>query len=651
MKIADMHILVLEDDDFQRRMVANMCRSLGPASVSEAADGKQALQIIGDEAADPVNVVLCDLQMPGMDGMEFLRHLSEERSEVGIVITSALDGNLLASVGRMAKVYGIRLLGIVEKPIVLAHLKELLASYESEERKWQKPPTDAKNFTLDEILQGIDANQFQPFFQPKVDLKSGRLIGAEALARWLHPQHGVIDPYAFIPLLEQSGKIDDLTFQMLEKSASACRSFHDKGQILAISVNLSLSSLADPTLADKVTHVVRSAGIEPQYIVLEITESAAMTDVAYALENLARLRMNGFALSIDDYGTGYSSLQQLTRIAFNELKIDQSFVQDFTANEALRIVVESSVDMAHKLKIKSTAEGVETQNEWDTLRSVGCDTAQGYFISKPLDITAFYEFMASYSYKSPAISPRPATALSKTNILVVDDNNFERKIIVRVLHDLGFAHIADTNGGAAALKLLESNTYDLIINDVCMPEISGLMLIQLIRSGKTHAKPDTRVMVVTSFSQAEILGAALALDINGFLVKPIIPAVLDEKIAQALSERLHLHPPLAYEAVKTVFKSLPSPDHRPPSRSPGMVAISRGEPKAHDGDVGPGVRRVAIQKLLPGMVLKDNLHLENEILLLSPGHVFTVSSINRLNDLKGLLKEGSVLVQEAPMAG
>jgi len=177
------------------------------------------------------------------------------------------------------------------------------------------------------------------------------------------------------------------------------------------------------------------------------------------------------------------------------------------------------------------------------------------------------------------------------------------------------------------------------------------MLIQLIRSGKTHAKPDTRVMVVTSFSQAEILGAALALDINGFLVKPIVPAVLDEKIVQALSERLHLHPPLAYEAVKTVFKSLPGPDHRPPGRSPGMVAISRGEPQAHDGDVGPGVRRVAIQKLHPGMVLKDNLHLENEILLLSPGHVFTVSSINRLNDLKGLLKEGSVLVQEAPMAG
>ncbi|WP_297463451.1 EAL domain-containing protein, partial [Ferrovum sp.] len=131
---------------------------------------------------------------------------------------------------------------------------------------------------------------------------------------------------------------------------------------------------------------------DTRYIVLEITESAAMTDAAHALENLARLCMKGFILSIDDYGTGYSSMQQLTRIPFGELKIDQSFVKDFSANQTLRIAVESSIDMAHKLKIKCVAEGVETQQDWDMLKNMGCDTAQGYFIAKPMDLAAFIEF-------------------------------------------------------------------------------------------------------------------------------------------------------------------------------------------------------------------------------------------------------------------
>jgi len=392
----NLHILVLEDDDFQRRMVANMCRSLVPSSISEATDGNHALQIISDSDVKPVNIVLCDLQMPGMDGMEFLRHLSNQHSDIGIVITSALDGNLLTSVGRMAKIYGIRLLGIVEKPIVLERLKELITSYESEEKKKWQQPFDAKEFSLDEILQGIDSDQFRPFFQPKVELKTGRLIGAEALARWIHPEHGVVSPCSFIPVLEQSGNIDDLTFRMIEHSASACRLTHEKGHKLVFAINLSLVSLTDEALADRIIQLIQNAGVDPHYIVLEITESAAMTHTARALENLARLCMHGFTLSIDDYGTGYSSMQQLTRIPFGELKIDQSFVKDFSENKSIRIIVESSIEMAHKLRIKSVAEGIEKQQDWEILKALGCDIGQGYFIAKPMEIQKFHDFIDNY---------------------------------------------------------------------------------------------------------------------------------------------------------------------------------------------------------------------------------------------------------------
>jgi len=395
MKPSELNILVVEDDDFQRRMVVNMLRSLGVISLCEADDGQQALRMIREAGGLPVDIAVCDLDMPAMDGLEFLRHLSQESRGIAIILTSALGGKLLASAGRMTRMYGISLLGVIEKPLMLGQLKHLLARYEHAGNKWQ-PPVAAADFTLEEILQGIHANQFEPFFQPKVDLKTGQLAGAEALARWIHPQHGVIGPDAFIPLLEQCGHIDGLTFLMLEKSAAVCRSLQDRGRIYTISVNLSLASLDDTALADRITQVVRDAGLDPQYLILEITETAAMTDVPHALENLARLCIRGFTLSIDDYGTGYSSMQQLTRIPFGELKIDQSFVKDFADNEALRIVVESCIDMAHKLQVKSIAEGVETQQDWDMLKSMGCDTAQGYFIARPMDLDSFIEFCARY---------------------------------------------------------------------------------------------------------------------------------------------------------------------------------------------------------------------------------------------------------------
>jgi EAL domain-containing protein (putative c-di-GMP-specific phosphodiesterase class I) len=330
--INELNLCVMEDDDFQRQMLIKMLHSLGVTSIREGCDGRQMLEIIRSKDAKP-DVVLCDLNMPGMDGLEFLRHLGEEQHSIAVIIMSALDSKLLALAGKIARMHGIQLLGAIKKPIMLGQLKTLLEKFEYLEKKLNPPAAAEISFTLEEILEGVRAKQFEPFFQAKVDLKSSLLVGAEALARWIHPVHGVVSPNDFIPLLELSGNIDELTFQMLEKSAAACRSFHDKGHPIFVSVNLSLASLSNQNLAEKVTLIVKNSGLDNKYIVLEITESAAMTDVAQAMENLTRLSMNGFLLSIDDYGTGYSSMQQLTRIPFNELKIDQSFMMDIAENE------------------------------------------------------------------------------------------------------------------------------------------------------------------------------------------------------------------------------------------------------------------------------------------------------------------------------
>lgn len=388
----ELTFLVIEDDDFQREVIIDILSRLGAKKVTEARSGTEALAILNSLSSSSIDIILCDLNMPEMDGMEFLRHIGTSHSSIATIIMSALDGALIESVRKMANAYGTSLLGAIEKPITPAQLETLFSIYKSRELKQRKEPNQESLFTLGEVLEGLTNGEFTPFFQPKIKLDTGKLIGAEALARWIHPQRGIIGPYAFIDLLEKSSNIDILTFTMLEESAKACNVMHTKGYKISMSVNLSLTSLADIKLADKITRIILESGVDPKYIILEITETAAMTEMAPALENLARLRMKGFGLSIDDYGTGYSSMQQISRIAFTELKIDQSFVREMTTSNISKVLINSSIEMATKLQMKCTAEGIETKNDWEQLKNMNCDLGQGYFIAKPMKFDDFVKF-------------------------------------------------------------------------------------------------------------------------------------------------------------------------------------------------------------------------------------------------------------------
>ena len=384
--------LIVEDDDFQRLALAQMMLALGAQEVLEAEDGKQALAILLGRAR--VDLVVCDLDMPGMDGIEFMRHLGQARSSAAVIINSAKGQSLLDSVAKMALGYGVRFLGVIAKPITRDKIGHLLARYEPPKPPHDCSPVNEVEFGLDEILEGIAHKQFSPFFQPKLDFQTGRLLGAEVLARWDHPAHGLIYPKVFIKSLESNQEIDGLTMLMLEKAAIACHEWNQIGMTLEVAVNLSLVSLADTRLADHVTQIVRDNGIAPQQMILEITETAIMTEIAPALENLTRLRMRGFGLAIDDYGTGFSSLQRLGQIPFTELKIDQSFVTGCGENPSSRAIIESSITLAHRLGLKCVAEGVETQADWDALKAMQCDVAQGYLIANPMDAKLFFEYWA-----------------------------------------------------------------------------------------------------------------------------------------------------------------------------------------------------------------------------------------------------------------
>ena len=394
MKIADLHFLVAEDHDFQRKMLARMLIGLGAQHIVEVADGRAAFEVM-QVLIQPVDIIICDLDMPGMDGMEFIRLIGEAGIPVSIILSSAHERSLIASVGTMTKAYGINFLGAIEKPATAQKLEALIKLHQPLVTAEPRPARVA--FSEAEISAALAAGQFEAFFQPKVDLATASVTGAEALAYWRHPEHGLVSPYAFVPALEASGRIDELTWIMLEKSAAACRDWRRGGLEIMVSGNLSLGSLTSVGLAERITELVRAQRLEPTQMILEVTETIAMTHLARALENLARLRIKGFGLSIDDYGTGYSSMQHLMHIPFTELKIDQSFVASAIEKDSCRVFLESSLDIARKLGLKAVAEGVETRAVWDLLRVLGCDVAQGYFIARPMAAAKIPDWAAEWT--------------------------------------------------------------------------------------------------------------------------------------------------------------------------------------------------------------------------------------------------------------
>lgn len=395
-----LRFMVVDDDALVRMTTGMLLRRISAGDVLEAEGGAEAMDMLRAPETGTIDIILCDLNMPGMDGMAFLRHLGEARVAASVLLVTSHDDALVAMVGKMARAYGVRFLGGLRKPLSPEILSAMVARHLSAVSAPRRAPSaPVPSFSLAEIAAGLHARAFEPFFQPKLDISTGGIRGAEALARWRHPEKGVLSPYAFIDTLENCGDnegIMALTFLMLEQAAAASRRLHEGGYAVPVSVNLSLNLLDDPELADKLMQAVHAAGAGAESIVFEVTESAAMKDVAHSLENLARLRMHGFGLSIDDYGTGFANVQQLTRIPFGELKIDQSFVRGCGEQHDLQVIVRSSIELAHKLGMTCTAEGVETRQDWDSLRAMDCDVAQGYFIARPMDVTAFLRFCAEH---------------------------------------------------------------------------------------------------------------------------------------------------------------------------------------------------------------------------------------------------------------
>ena len=385
--IPELGFLVVEDHRFQKWHCCNVLRDLGAQRIYSAENGPGALELLGFPGTT-IDVVLADLDVPGMDGTAFLGALAEKHPGASLVLVSTPERAFRRSVEEIVRAYGVRLLGTMEKPVTRRGLDAMLA-LRGEARAAIETPAE---YSASEIADGLAAGQFETFFQPKVEMRSCALKGAEALARWHHPRNGLLAAKAFMPALEAAGLVDGLTWRVAGSAIENCRAWRDAGLDLTVAINVPVSSLEQLSFADRIVQLVTGGGLDPAHVVLEITESAAARDLGRKLETLARLREKGFGLSIDDYGTGYSSMQRLRRIAFTELKIDEAFVLAAPTDPSSRALVESSLQVAARLGIGAVGEGVETQAQWDLLAELGCPVAQGHHIAGAMEGPAFLEW-------------------------------------------------------------------------------------------------------------------------------------------------------------------------------------------------------------------------------------------------------------------
>lgn len=237
---------------------------------------------------------------------------------------------------------------------------------------------------LSDLRNAIAAHTLHLYYQPKAELNTGLVKGVEALTRWQHPQYGFIPPDQFIPLAEQSGLIEPLTRWVLETAIAQCQHWLKSGLKLSVAVNLSMLNLLNANLPAAIAGLLAKYKVPPHLLCCEITESAVMIDKEHTIQVLHRLRELGIHISIDDYGTGYASLSYLKLLPADELKIDRAFVQHMAEDYSDQAIVQSTVNLAHSLGMHVVAEGVEDQASWNLLASLGCDLAQGYYLSRPV---------------------------------------------------------------------------------------------------------------------------------------------------------------------------------------------------------------------------------------------------------------------------
>lgn len=397
-----MKILVVDDDDFTTRLLQMQLRAMGLKAngytcIELSSSGGDAIERLSAEP-DAFGLVLCDLRMPAMDGVEFVRHLAAMAFKGTLVLISGAEARVLQGVEQLARQQGLDVLGSLVKPVTPANLRALLQARHAGDANAaadgnDEPTLPASPDTV-ALEAGILGGEIFNHYQPKVDLRTGMVVGVEALARWRHPTRGVVAPAAFVPLAEGAGLLTTLTRAVVSNSLRDGCAWAVDGRGLDVAVNVPLAILRSLDFPDRLEKLAGEAGFPLERLVLELSESRLPEDARAQLDILSRLRLKGVRLALDDFGTGFSNLAQLRDLPFSEIKIDRGFVNGMTADASRRAIVQAALVLARELGVDSVAIGVDGTADLACLRDLGCDMVQGFLVAEPMaagDVSGWLE--------------------------------------------------------------------------------------------------------------------------------------------------------------------------------------------------------------------------------------------------------------------
>lgn len=541
MNKSEVKIMTVDDDEFMRRLISRLLTKLGYVMIKEVDGGRRAVNLLR-ALKTPPDVLILDLKMPDMDGIEVVRHLVELKFPGQLILLSGEEERLLRTAQNLVHAHNIPVLGYLTKPVDDRELGLLMDKLLN-----QAPARLARNsqsVTAEELREAIARNNLFNEYQPVVSLVDGELASLEVLVRWQHPKHGRVMPDQFIYLAEEHGLIDDLTRWVIGEALQQSMRWQETGIHCVLSVNLSMENLEQLNFTDWLQSALDHADLKPWNLILEITETRPMRRPEIVLDNLTRLRLKGFKLAIDDFGTGHASLAQVRDIPFDQFKLDRSFVHGVGQERRIRIMFESALGLAKELGLEITAEGVEDESDWQFLRQHDCHKAQGYFIARPLpadqvsswlnqwrDETSkvlFPHLNASTIHESSGSGAGPS---SKGPALIVEDNDFQRKVQARIMREEGFEpHLAAS--AQEALEALRELRPSLILIDIEMPGMNGLDLLRRLRGTRVFAR--TPVLVISGVNTKTVVQDSLSAGATSFMVKPYNRQTLIERVNRAL---------------------------------------------------------------------------------------------------------------------
>ncbi len=386
-----MKLVLVDHNALALTQLTAQFRSLGCQNVVSCGSGLEAVQAVGRDP-ERVGLVVCDLEMPGMDGAEVLRHLAGVGFKGRIAVTSAEDDRLRQRALALAQAHRLNLVAALRKPLSLDMLSAALRAGPIPNRR---APDGSVHPSPEQLWSAMQRGELLNVYQPVIGVQSGRLVGVEALVRWQHPTEGLLLPEAFLGVAEAHGLIDALASVVVRNACEQSARWRSAGLDLSMALNVSVNNLVDPYFPDMVEDTAHAHQVPLASITLELTDSG-WGSPPLTWEFPTRLRQSQVRFALDNFGTGQFPLAQLRDYPFDELKIDGCFVQGVSRSAGLRAVFEAGCEMAHHIGMGAVATGVEDALDWEFVRRSGCDRAQGYFISRPLPGDAVPAWAASW---------------------------------------------------------------------------------------------------------------------------------------------------------------------------------------------------------------------------------------------------------------